>query len=126
MSNKRGKKNNYHRPNVWGMIRDIGVASLNKGQFPLAVFATIVILIVLRMPQETIAKFAFEILAQFKSLHIVGWVLSGLLASGWLIHSKKLRRVFSREFERISGEKKTLQEKLNAKVLPSSNKSKTK
>ena len=56
------RKNNYHRPNVWGMIRDVCFASLNKGQFPLAIFGGILVILILKLPDEDASKLILQLL----------------------------------------------------------------
>lgn len=114
-------RNNYSRPNIWGMIRDIGVASLNKGQFPLAIVGGIVIVLLIKMPSNTVPDFLQAVVDGFKTLHLVGWALVPLLTGGWFWNAKRLRKKYSDEMERVSGEKKKLQQKLSRKKLSSSN-----
>ncbi|MCD4745408.1 MAG: hypothetical protein K8R58_03830 [Bacteroidales bacterium] len=118
---KQKSQNNYCRPNLWGMIRDIGVASLNKGQFPLALFGTIIIILMLKLSSDDASKLIFKIVTLFKSMHLVGWILSFVFVIGWYMNTRKLRRLHTSEMRRIAQEKKKLQEILIGKKLKTSN-----
>lgn len=123
-STKREKSSRGYKTNIWGMIRDIGIASLNKGQFPLALVGAIIIILIVKMPSVETSAFLHSILNGFKSFSILGWGLSFALSIGWVIHAKSLRRTFSKEIERISGEKKRLQEEVAKRKLQTTKKRK--
>lgn len=61
-----------------------------------------------------------QILNRFYDLSYVGWCLFIVNAIGWYFSGKALRKSFNNEMNRISAEKKKLQEKLNNKKLKSS------
>jgi len=121
--NRNKKKHpNYYKPNFWGAARDVLIASMNKGQFPFAVFAIIILALILKMPSEDVTDFAYKVLQALVNTRILGWALTILLALGWFISNKALRRKQSTEFRRIGNEKKKVQEELILRDLPSSNK----
>jgi len=62
------------------MVRDVLVASLNKGQFPVAIIAAIVVVALWKMPGEEVARLAFEILNRLVDLSVLGWLGCILLA----------------------------------------------
>ena len=113
---------NASRPNIWGMIWDIGVSSLNKGQFPIDIVGTVIIILVLKMTPQDSSKLVFEILNLFKNYYLIGWGTGGVVIMGWYFNSKHLRRIHSEEMTRVTEEKKELQQMLTNKKLPSSNK----
>lgn len=108
------------RIGLWTMIRDVLIASLNKGQFPVAVVAGTSVFMIWRMPNEDVSKLVFLILDGLKTWWLTGYVLSALLAILWFKHSKWQRRIIHAEMKRIGDEKTKLQEKLVGKRLPSS------
>lgn len=119
---KNAKTGNFSsNTNFWGMLRDIFVASLNKGQFPIAIVGAVMIILLVKMPLEASTKLVFELLKLFKSLHLLGWGLFLLTTIGWYFNSKKLRRIHSLEMSRVSVEKKELQETLIGRSLQTSN-----
>ncbi|AYB34817.1 hypothetical protein [Chryseolinea soli] len=105
----------------WQAIRDILVMSMNKGQFPVALIGLVVICFVFKMPEKDVSKLVFELLALFKSLHLVGWTLGVVTSIGWLLHSKHQRRMINKEMARISRERNEKQAKLLERELRSSN-----
>lgn len=85
----RQNKNNYSRPNIWGMIRDVMIASLNKGQFLLGIVGLIIIILVAKLPSKDVSTLFFGIIELFKSSHFLGWTLSCVfLLVGILIQRK--------------------------------------
>ena len=129
--NKRGMKpqrnkdknrnNNYYRPNFWGMVRDIIIASFNKGIFlPVGIWLLFLILF-LKLNHED----ALYLLVNFRTLlldlRILGWFLFGITVILWCFSVKRLRRVHAEEMRRVSEEKKGYQEKELGQKLGSSN-----
>lgn len=121
-SKNKKPTSNHNRPNFWGMMRDVLISSLNKGQFPIALVGLIIVIIVLRMPEDKIGELAFRILELFREMHILGWVLSAILTLGWFFNVKALRRLHTNEVTRVSDEKKDLQGRLIGKEISSSSK----
>ena len=111
------------------MLRDVLVASLNKGQFVIAVAALIIVVMLVRMPPEDVTKLAFEIIHKLSSGNLVGYALAVVLALCWYIHAKKQRRNCEEELKRLTGERTKLQKQTLGKKVVSSqapNKEKTK
>lgn len=122
MGQKHPKANpNYYRPNFWGMLRDIIIASLNKGQFLVMGFWLIVFILILKLDSSE----ALNLLRAFKTLlvdlRILGWTLFGITIVGWYFISKSVRRSHYREMSRISDEKKSYQERNLGQKLGTSN-----
>lgn len=114
------KDYNYNRPNIWGMMRDIIIASMNKGLFiPAAIFLLLLILFLKLNSEDTriLLKEIFDIFTQWKTL---GWVIALFSIIGWIYNTKYLRRIHAIEMRRIAEEKKLLQEKNINEKLPSS------
>lgn len=103
------------------MISDVAIASMNRGQFPLAIAGAIVIILILKMPGEDASRLIFELVTLFKDLKITGWVLFFVTIIGWFFNVKWLRRVHTKEIKRMAGEKKSLQEEKYGTNLESSN-----
>lgn len=102
------------------MMRDVLVASLNKGQFPIAILGVIVIIWLVRLPESDLSKLTFGTLNLFKSYYIGGYFSSIALALGWFYHSKRQRRMHTDEITRLSESRTELQERLlEMKKLPS-------
>jgi len=122
MAKTQNEQNNHNKPNIWGMLRDVAIASLNKGQFPMAIVGGLFFTTLLKMDSAEVTRLVFETLNLFKSFHLVGWGLSGVSILGWYLNSKWLWGMHRDEIERISQEKKELQQHLTGKNLSSSNK----
>jgi len=118
---KQNKTNNYHRPNFYGMLRDIVIGSMNKGLFLPTALLLIILTLLLKLDSDQSYNILLKILEAFKRFQIVGWVLSFLFLYLWFNNTKRLRSIHNSEMYRVSAEKKDLQEKLLGKKLQTSN-----
>jgi len=112
--------NQNNRPNLWGMIQNISIASLNKGQFPIAMVTILLLILIIKLPPEDASKLLFDILELLKSMHILGWILSLISLVAWYLNTKHIRKIHVIEVNRIAEEKKELQQQLLGKKLSSS------
>lgn len=87
------------------MLRDVLIASMSKGQFPLALLALIFVVMILKMPQADVSKLVFEIFQLLKQGYYVGYALSALTIGGWFMHARWQRRVIDSEMARIAQER---------------------
>lgn len=115
------KSNDYNRPNFWGMIQNILIASLNKGQFLIGFVGLIFLIMVLKLTQEDTKNLLDSIILTFKDWHYLGWIFGVFSTGGWYLGTKRLRHINAKEMNRISFEKKQLQQKVTNKKLRSSN-----
>lgn len=95
---------------------------MNKGQFPLAIFAFLLGLIILKMPPDKVGELADKCLSLLASGYLLGYVVALGAILGWFFHTKWQRRLINNEMQRIAGERSRLQEKLTDKRLESSEK----
>lgn len=114
------RKQNYNKnhPNFWGMVQNVLIESIYKGQLPLAGLTVIFLLIFFKYPSEDLPEL-FEI-SKFNS--ILGWLIALFISFTAVYITKRQRRIHSKEIKRISEEKKKLQQSLSTKKLQSSNK----
>jgi hypothetical protein len=120
-NSKNRNKNNSYRPNFWGMLQNVLIGSMNKGQLPFATISLILIILVIKYPSDKIPEFTQDLfnISTFNS--IFGWCIGIITTfSGYYIN-KRQRREHTTEVRRLSNEKKKLQEKINGGNLPSSN-----
>lgn len=101
-------------------MRDVLVASMNKGQFSSAMLGMILLVIVFRMPSNDIGDIARVVVDKLISGSIVGWGLSLVLTISWYFHAKWQRRNIHEEMRRISSERTELQQQLSHFELGSS------
>lgn len=123
MAKNKTNKNQYnsYRPNFWGMIQNILITSINKGQLLGAAVAIILIILVLKYPSDEIPELVDKLLNISEFNSVLGWVVSGISTLGGFLITRWQRRIHTKEIKRISQEKKALQAKLTEKKLPSSN-----
>jgi hypothetical protein len=102
------------------MLRDVLVRSIDKGQFPLALFGLILIIGLIKMPGGEVSRLAFEVLANLKSFGVLGYILWLLTIIGWVAHYRTVRWVDKFEVKRISEARDTVQrEALGDRVISS-------
>lgn len=123
MTSRNKKTGNYsYNINFWGFLEKVLVASLNKGQLIGMTIALIFIILIIKIPNDQILPFIEKLLDISKINSILGWILSGFVTFGAYLTVRWQRRIHTKEIQRISREKKSLQEKLTQQQLPSSNK----
>jgi hypothetical protein len=102
------------------MLRDVLVASMNKGQL-LPVLLTLVILsLIWRMPSADIGKLVFELIDGVRSGWLVGYIATSVSILGWHFHARYQRRLITAEMRRIASERSALQSQTLGKELKSS------
>jgi hypothetical protein len=106
------KKPIYQKVTIAQAVRDVLIASMNKGQFPLALLVLVILAFLFKMPPDDVSRLAFELFQNIVNGKLLGYILGGGATIGWLGHSKWQRRVLSAEIERISLERNDLQMKL--------------
>jgi hypothetical protein len=74
----------------WHMLRDVLVASINKGQFPIALLGIICICIVLRLPAGDVSKLAFGTVDALVRGALFGYLFSVALIIAWWKHANFL------------------------------------
>jgi hypothetical protein len=106
---------------MWHMMRDVLVASLNKGQFPIAILGLIIVIWLIRLPADELSILTHNTFVLFKTYYFGGYIASVSLALGWFFHSKRQRRLHTEEVTRLSSQRTDWQQKaLENKKLPSS------
>lgn len=103
-------------PNFWGMLRDVLIASINKGQFPLACLTLFGMLIIYRMPGPDVSQLVFRLEEHFANGSYIGYMLAVLFGGGWLLHARWQRRIIASEMNRIGEEKSSLHKELEIKI----------
>jgi hypothetical protein len=96
-------------PNLYGMIQNVLVSSMAKGQAPLFVVAGIFALMVVKMPAEDVSKLVFRILDALEHGYLFGYVGTVLSVGGWFVHAKVQRRTIHEEMKRLAEHRTKLQ-----------------
>lgn len=92
------------------MLRDVLVASLNRGQFPVAIMGLIVVITICRMPPADLSRLMFRLLDAAEAHEYGGYVLSLMITIGWAIHGRRQRREIAAEIRRLSEQRNRLQQ----------------
>lgn len=67
---------NRHQPNLYAALRDVLIASMQKGQLPVAIFGIILIILFLRMPAEKIPEIVLTTVSVFTKTATLGWLIA--------------------------------------------------
>lgn len=93
----------------WHAIRDMVIAAMNTGQLPALGLLAIVLVILVRMPQQEVGSLMFSLV---NSHGVLGWIVAIAVLIGCSIHSRYQRKVHTNEMTRIGNEKSALQAEL--------------
>lgn len=122
-STKKAVSKSQGRPSQIGFIqaiRDVLLASINRGQLLLLLMGVGVLVAIVRMTPEDLGKLANRLLDVLEKHHLLGYIFSFLALIAWFIHAKYQRQFFREEMERLSQERNQLQEQaLGTKVKSS-------
>jgi len=102
------------------MMRDVLVASINKGQLPVALLGFIIVVVILKMPGGEVAKLVLRLVDVSERKWVIGYVVAIALALCWYFHARYQRRYFTGEMNRLSRERTALQEKMLGEHVKSS------
>ncbi len=105
----------------WQMVRDVLIASMNKGQFPPALVGMIALAMIVKMPAGDVTKLAFEILNDLKAGYLFGYAGFAASITGWSIHVRWQRREITAEMKRIADARTRAQRKQLGDEVRSSN-----
>lgn len=102
------------------MLRDVLVASLNRGQFPVALIGLILVIALVRIPPADLSRLIFRVLDAAEAREYGGWALSALISLAWIYQSKRQRRAIAAEMGRLSEQRNWLQQiALNGQIKSS-------
>ena len=71
-NNKSKKRNNSYRPNFWGFLQNVLIASMNKGQLPVMGVIVVFIIILLKYPSDELPELLKGIVSISKINSILG------------------------------------------------------
>lgn len=98
-----------HRVGFFEMLQNVLIASINKGQFPLACVCLIVMVMALRMPPQDATDLITRILDLLQNGQLTGWVLAAGMLGTWVSHVRIQRARFMAELARVSEERNKAQ-----------------
>jgi hypothetical protein len=102
------------------MLRDVLVASMNKGQLPPVLLTLVILSLIWRMPAADVGRLVFDLVDGVKSGWLVGYAAAGVSILGWYFHARYQRRLITGEMRRIANERSALQSQTLGKNLKSS------
>lgn len=115
---------NQNRQIGWPQaIRDIVLRIVSKGQLLLLIVGMILLIIVLRMPQEEVGHLALRLVEVFETEKLLGYLFAFCILVAWTVHSKYQRRIIHDEMARLSVERNEVQSHaLGNQIKPSGRK----
>lgn len=131
MSNKQAKDNNKRpksgnvsiRPPVtmWQALRDVMIKAIDKGIW-LPFFVCLIFgYLIYRLPDNRVGEIVEKIVDGFASGALLGWLLLIVAIILWSQHVKLIRRLYSKDMERVGKEKTELQQEIFGQTLGTSN-----
>jgi hypothetical protein len=78
-----------HRFGFAEMLRDVLVASIERGQFLIATISLILTIVVLKLPGETMSALIVRVRDSFDRACFLGYVIAAVLAVSWFWHSRR-------------------------------------
>src|SRR5687768_5813132 len=57
-------------------LRDVLIASINKGQFPFAMLGLVLLTLIVKMPSEDVSKLVFRLVDGVERASLLGYLLS--------------------------------------------------
>lgn len=123
-SGQKGKSSGSNGKVTWAQaVRDMVNRSMSTGQLlPFGIFVLLAI-VFWRMPAEDLRETMHEIISGFINGQLWGWGVSLFLLIAWVSHSKRMRKEFSEEADRIGKEKTGLQQRSTPQKLGTSQRS---
>lgn len=112
MGGKRKKEVDGTQSNVWGMLQTVLVAAINKGQVPVVTTSLFVLVIAIRVPEDTISRIVDRLFDIVVLGNFVGYFLALIISMLWFLHAKRQRHVFEREVRRVAKVRDKVQRKL--------------
>jgi len=124
MAKRKKKYTPKNHQVTWAQaVRDVLIASMNRGQLPIIGVLSLFFLIIWKMPSEDATKLAFSILDSLRAGELVSYIVLSVVIMGWFFHAKIMRTNFSKEVQRIGTQKTAIQSKAaNTKFLTSDKK----
>ena len=90
-------------------VRDIVIASINKGQLPILGMIGIALLVVYRLPEADVSKLALEVIESMRKHELLAYIAEVVTLIAWYVHAGRMRRAFGEEALRIGREKSEIQ-----------------
>ncbi|MCC5933345.1 MAG: hypothetical protein JJU35_03800 [Balneolales bacterium] len=101
-------------------VRDLGIKSMNTGQFPFFCLFLLSFVIVLSLPAHDLSTLLRRLAGHLVKFELLAYILWFGTIAGWYFHAKYVRKAHAEEYRRIASEKTYLQELLNQNKFNSS------
>ena len=107
---------NKYQPNTQAAIRDVLVASMQKGQLPVAILGIIFIIFSLKMPQKDITSLILETMHTFSKTAALGWTISLFVIITSLMTALMRSKKHKSEISILEKEKSQLLERIQTQA----------
>jgi hypothetical protein len=91
------------------MLQSVLLASIVKGQFPIAVGGIVLVVMLLKMRSTDVGQFAFRLLDAAERGAVFGYVLCLVISCAWVMQVRYLKRQFRQEIDRVIAERNAMQ-----------------
>ena len=93
------------------MVRDVLIYSMDKGQAPLFLAATIIIIALFKLPQSYLPTLVDRIIKKTADGYFVGYILWIASVAGWYINVKLVLKFKNKEIDRMADQRNFYQQK---------------
>ena len=91
------------------MLQSVLLASIEKGQFAVAVLGIVAVVMLLKMQSSDVGRLALQLLDAAGHQAALGYLCAASMLVGWTLHVRYLRRQFVMEIDRVSLERNDAQ-----------------
>ncbi|GEM_PF-2881293 len=103
---------NKYKPNGWGMIQNVMIHAMNKGQLLLAIFGLIILMSIAKLNSVDLLKILHEIFTMVKSLEYFGWVFASMILAAWYFIGSRSNKVHIEQINKLLEENEKLHQDL--------------
>lgn len=89
-------------------VRDVFIASINKGQFPFAVVGAILALLLWRVPEAEIVPLIRWMVETVGTIYYLGYFLFVTTVFAWYFHAQRVRAETTAQFNAFKSGQKTV------------------
>lgn len=101
-----------YNPNIWGMIQNILIHSMNRGQLFLAGIFLIILISIVKLESKELFNIYHEIFEIIKTLKYFGWFFAFLLMVTWFIIGTRSNKVHIEQINKLLEENEKLHQQL--------------
>ncbi len=96
---------NKYSTNFWGMIQNVLIASLNKGQLMIGFVGMILLVMTIKMSSSDIKDVLKDVIVMAKDWHNAGWILLFIVTVSSAYLLRRARNLHDQQLKRLENTK---------------------